>query len=198
MLITGSQRDALKELINIAFGRAASSLSELTGHKVLIDVPQVDIYAINDLIPNLENLIKDEVATVHQIFTGRVSGDALLILDYKGATALTGLLTDEEIETIDVSAKEVLIEVGNILLNACLGTFGNMLKVHITFSVPRLHLSQLDDMLNTLVIGNEELKYALLIATAFKLKESEIGGYLVIVLGVGSLDKLLEAIEKLG
>lgn len=198
MLLTERQRDSLKELINIAFGRAASSLSELTGHRVLIDVPQVSIYAINELIPNLANLIKEEVATVHQIFTGRMAGDALLILDYRGATALTSLLTDEEIENIDVSAKEVLIEVGNILLNACLGTFGNMLKVHITFSVPRLHLSQLDDMLNTLVIGNEELRYALLIATAFKLKNSEIGGYLVIVLGVGSLDKLLEAIERLG
>ncbi|MCX7966630.1 MAG: chemotaxis protein CheC [Syntrophorhabdaceae bacterium] len=198
MLLSERQKDSLKEVINIAFGRAASSLSELTGHRILIDVPQVEIYAIGDLIPTLEGLIKDEVATVHQIFTGKVAGDALLLLDYKGATALTSLLTDEEVETIDVSAKEVLIEVGNILLNACLGTFGNMLQVHITFSVPRFHLNQLGDMLNTLVIGKEEIRYALLIATEFKIKGSEIGGYLVIVLGVGSLDRLLEAIEKLG
>lgn len=198
MLLTDRQRDSLKEVINIAFGRAASSLSELTGYRIMIDVPQVNVYSISELKPTLESLIKDEIATVHQIFTGRVSGDALLVLDYKGAAALTSLLTDEKVEVIDVSSKEVLIKVGNILLNACLGTFGNMLQVHITFSVPRLHLSQLDDMLHTLVIGKEEIRYALLVATEFKLKDSEIGGYLVIVLGVGSLDRLLEAIEKLG
>ncbi|MCX8022464.1 MAG: chemotaxis protein CheC [Syntrophorhabdaceae bacterium] len=198
MILTERQRDSLREVINIAFGRAASSLSELTGHRIIIDVPQVSIYSIGELTPTLEGMVKDEIATVHQIFTGRLSGDALLILDYKGAAALTGLLTDEDIDAIDVSTKEVLIEVGNKLLNACLGTFGNMLQVHITFSVPKFHLSELNDMLNTLVIGKEELRYALLIATEFKIKNSEIGGYLVIVLGVGSLDRLLEAIEKLG
>ena len=30
--------------------------------------------------------------------------------------------------SIDASAREVITEVGNILLNACLGTFGNLLK----------------------------------------------------------------------
>ncbi len=198
MILTERQKDSLKEVINIAFGKATSSLSELTGHRIIVDVPKVDIYDIGELTPVLGGLVKDEVATVHQIFTGRVSGDALLLLDYEGAKALTGLLTDEEVNSIDISAKEVLIEVGNILLNACLGTFGNMLQVHITFSVPRLHLSQLDDMLSTLVIGKEELRYALIVATRFQLKNSEIGGYLVIVLGVGSLDMLLEAVEKLG
>ncbi len=198
MILTDNQRDSLTELINIAFGRAAASLSELTGFRVLINVPKVDILSINELISALNGFINGEVATVHQIFTGQVAGDALLMLDYDGATALTSLLTDEEVKRIDVSSKEVLIEVGNILLNACLGTFGNMLQVHITFSVPRLHLSQLNDMLSTLVIGKEEIRYALVITTRFRLKDSEIGGYLVIVLGVGSLDRLIEGIEKLG
>jgi len=198
MILTDNQRDSLTELINIAFGRAAASLSELTGFRVLINVPKVDILSINELISALNGFINGEVATVHQIFTGQVAGDALLMLDYDGATALTSLLTDEEVKRIDVSSKEVLIEVGNILLNACLGTFGNMLQVHITFSVPRLHLSQLNDMLSTLVIGKEEIRYALVITTRFSLKDSEIGGYLVIVLGVGSLDRLIEGIEKLG
>jgi len=198
MILTDNQRDSLTELINIAFGRAAASLSELTGFRVLINVPKVDILSINELISALNGFINGEVATVHQIFTGQVAGDALLMLDYDGAPALTSRLTDEEVKRIDVSSKEVLIEVGNILLNACLGTFGNMLQVHITFSVPRLHLSQLNDMLSTLVIGKEEIRYALVITTRFRLKDSEIGGYLVIVLGVGSLDRLIEGIEKLG
>jgi hypothetical protein len=33
MLLTGKQRDALGEVINIAFARTAASLSQLSGHR---------------------------------------------------------------------------------------------------------------------------------------------------------------------
>ena len=38
---------------------------------------------------------------------------------------------------LDASGREVITEVGNIVLNACLGVFGNLLKVQVTFAVPR-------------------------------------------------------------
>ena len=46
MELTAAQEDALIELLNIGFGRAASSLSQLTGHRVVLDVPQVSIHPI--------------------------------------------------------------------------------------------------------------------------------------------------------
>ena len=45
MELTAVQQDALVELLNIGFGRAAASLSQLTGHRVLLDVPQVTLHA---------------------------------------------------------------------------------------------------------------------------------------------------------
>ena len=42
MELTALQQDALIELLNIGFGRAAASLSQLTGHRVLLDVPRGD------------------------------------------------------------------------------------------------------------------------------------------------------------
>jgi chemotaxis protein CheC len=88
--------------------------------------------------------------------------------------------------------------VGNILLNACLGVFGNLLQMHITFAVPRLHLQALNALLDSLVIGTDEQQYALVIYTSFRLRDSSVSGYLVIVLGVTSLDSLIQAIEVLG
>ena len=66
---------------------------------------------------------------------------------------LKELLTNEPALplSIDASAREVLTEVGNILLNACLGTFGNLLKVQVTFSVPHLSLESLGAILETLL-----------------------------------------------
>ena len=44
MELTAVQQDALVELLNIGFGRAAASLSQLTGHRVLLEVPQVTLH----------------------------------------------------------------------------------------------------------------------------------------------------------
>ena len=67
---------------------------------------------------------------------------------------LKELLTDEPALplSIDASAREVLTEVGNILLNACLGTFGNLLKVQVSFSVPHLSLDTLHGVLESLLV----------------------------------------------
>ena len=138
MLLTDQQKDALTEVINIGFSRSASSLSELTGHRVLLEVPRVSIHPIQELQSSLGEFVDEEIATVHQIFDGIVSGDAMLMLNQTGALHLSRLLTDAETtgDRLYESDREVLTEVGNILLNACLGTFGNMLKVHIGFAVP--------------------------------------------------------------
>lgn len=198
MELTERQKDALTELISIGFARTAASLSDLTGQRVILDVPQVSIHPINELHNKLTGFVQGEVATVHQIFTGPVAGDALLLLSYDGAIALTNLLTHEQVPMLrlDTSAREVLTEVGNILLNACLGMFGNMLQVQVSFSVPRLHLESLQAVLRSLVIGKEELRYALVVYTAFHLRDSEVDGYLVVVLGVASLDRLIREVEN--
>ena len=49
MKLTAVQEDALIELLNIGFGRAAASLSQLTGHRVLLEVPHVTIHPIDEL-----------------------------------------------------------------------------------------------------------------------------------------------------
>jgi chemotaxis protein CheC len=197
MDLTASQQDALIELLNIGFGRAASSLSQLTGHRVVLDVPEVAIHPIATLKAALERVVNEDLASVHQIFSGPVAGDALLILNYQAAGMLKLLLTDEPALplTVDASAREVLTEVGNILLNACLGTFGNLLDVKVSFSVPHLTLDTLQGVLQSLLINREGMRYALLVHAGFKLRDAEVKGYLIIVLSVASLDRLIRAVE---
>jgi chemotaxis protein CheC len=197
MLLTEKQGDALAELINIAFARTAASLSELSGYRVLLNAPGVDVVVIDELPSTLKSFIDEDVVSVHQIFSGPVAGDALLMMNYEGAVRLTDLMCENRLPsmTLDVSAREALTEIGNILLNACLGVFGNLLHVHVSFAVPRLHLESLDRLMRSITVGAEELRYAVVVSTAFRIKESAISGYLAIVLGVSSLDRLLRAVE---
>ena len=197
MKLTERQTDALSELINIAFARTGAALSELTGHRVVLNPPEVAVYRTAELRGALAKFVPGDVASIHQVFAGPVAGDALLILNYEGAVQLTDLLTDEEKPSVylDESAREVLTEVGNILLNACLGMFGNLLKVHVTFSVPRLHLETLDELIASTTNGKTEMHYALVVYTAFQIRDSSVKGFLVIVLSVGSLDRLIQEVD---
>jgi chemotaxis protein CheC len=198
VLLTEKQNDALAELLNIAFARTAASLSELSGHRVLLQAPGVEVVAIDELPATLRNFIKEEVVSVHQIFSGPVAGDALLILNHEGAARLTDLLCEYRTPSkkLDASAREALTEIGNILLNACLGVFGNLLHVQVSFAMPRLHLESLEQLMRSITIGPDELRYAVVVSTSFKTRESAVSGYLAIVLGVPSLERLLRAIEN--
>jgi chemotaxis protein CheC len=198
MEMTERQRDAISELINIAFARTGAALSELTGRRVMLNAPEVSVHPTEELPEALAKFIPGEVASIHQVFGGPVAGDALLLLNYDGAVHLTDLLTDggaPPSSRLDESAREVLTEVGNILLNACLGMFGNLLDVRVAFSVPRLHLDTLDDLLASLISVDKGPQYALVVYTAFQVRDSSVKGFLVMVLSVTSLDRLMHEVE---
>ena len=197
MQLTTLQQDAVTELINIAFSRAAASLSDLTNCRVDLEVPSVGVHPVAEIANAVGRFIKGEVATVHQVFTGPVAGDAFLLLNFDGAVQLVDLLTDTRTttSTLGASAREVITEVGNILMNACLGVFGNLLQVRFTFSVPKLSLDDLGFMVQSLVIADNELQHALVVGARFKMRSSEVTGCLILVLGIASFELFLKAVE---
>lgn len=197
MQLNPVQHDALVELLNIGFGKAGASLSRLTGQRVILEVPHVAVHPLDHLNSALSEIMTGEVASVHQVFTGPVAGDALLMLDPVGAAILKELLTDEPALPLDLdaSAREVLTEVGNVLLNACIGTFGNLLQVPVGFSVPDIDIARLHDIVERFSSEGDAFRYALVVTSAFRLRDSEVTGYVVIVLTVQSLTRLLIALD---
>ena len=190
MNLSAIETDALTELFNVGLHRAAASLSELTGQRIVVELPRLWICPIEEMHPRLFELLEGELATVHQIFKGLVRGDAVLVLEHDKAALLAKLMTDGSVAMggrLDESAREVLAEVGNIVLGACLSAFGDMLKVEVAFSVPRMHVESLETLLRSLQVDTTELQFAVLVATQFRLSELAIGGYMIIALGVSSL-----------
>ena len=201
MKIEELDHDALTELFNIGLHRAASSLSELTGQRILVDLPRLWICPIEETHARLVDLLDGDLATVHQIFKGTVTGDAVLVLDYESATRLAALMTDGSVAIggrLDQSAREVLAEVGNVILSSCLSSFGDMLQVSVSFSVPRMHVESLDGLLRSMRVDSEDLSFALLAATRFRLTEGEVGGYLIVAVGMSSLTLIARALETRG
>lgn len=200
MLLTDYQKEAITELINVGFAKSATSLSELTGYRTLLGPPDVKLLPISELSEVLSGIIPDRIVTIHQIFNGAIAGDAMLILNQDDSKKLVKLLLNEPgtASLSEASVKDVLSEVGNIMLNSCLGMFGNLLKIRISFTVPQLQIETLDKLIRTITIDNIEISYALMVSMEFQLRDKSISSFLVLVLGITSLEQLLTEIEKLG
>lgn len=197
MELSAVQKDTLTELISIGYARAAGALSDLTGHRITLAVPEVAIHQIEEITPLLQKVIAGQITSVNQVFTGAIAGNAILLLDKSAALLLNRLLTDRpQAEELDEAAREVMIEVGNIVLNACLGVFGNLLQVAVNFTVPQLQVDDVKEVINTISQQDLNLRYALMIHTRFHLRASDVSGYLAIILGVSSLERLFVELRK--
>lgn len=191
------EQDALRELVNIGFGRAASSLSLLVSQRVLLDTPQVHIYPLDRLTEGLTALVDKELINVHQVFRGALSGNAILLMDQDSAAVLVDMINGGPgaPRSLDTADREALVEIGNIVVNAFIGSFGNLLKVHLTFTVPDLRVESLSEMMHMLSVDGRNLMYALVVEIAFHLSQGEVNGYVVVIMGIDSLDALLAAMK---
>jgi chemotaxis protein CheC len=196
--LNARQTDALTEVVNIAFGLTAAKLAEISGCRVLLDAPTVGIHPIHALARELGPFVTGPAASVHQVFSGPVSGDAILFLNYESVVTLSNLLAGDQhqAQSPDPSTYEILTEVGNMLLGTCLGAFGNLLDVRVSFSIPQLHLDSLEHFLTSLSIGGGQLQHAVVIAAPFHIPAQGAEGWLVIVLAVSSLEQWIQAIER--
>ena len=191
--------DALGELFNVGLHRAAASLSEITGQRIDVDMPRLIICPIEEIEKPLAELVGGEVATVHQMFGGAVAGDAVLLLEHDKAAELTKLMTAGEAAVggrLDQSAREVLAEIGNIVLGACLSGFGDMLDLPVSFQVPRIHIESLKQILRSLRVSTNEVQYAVIAATQFRLSTLAVDGYLVVAVGAKSLTRVSQALAR--
>jgi chemotaxis protein CheC len=56
-------------------------------------------------------------------------------------------------------------------------------------------METLGELLASIVRGNNEPRYALVVYTAFQVRDSSVRGFLVMVLSVTSLDRLIQEVE---
>lgn len=196
MPLTAKERNALADFLRIGYARAAGALSDMTGHRITMAVPDVTVHAMDRITPALQEVVEGEVMCVHQLFNGPLCGNAILLFDTPAALLLTGLLTDEPQTSLDETSRDIMAEMGNILLNACLGAFGNLTRLNIKFTVPQLHVDRVQEVLQSVRIHKEDFECAMMVRTRFDVRTTDASGFLVILLAVTSLQQVLETLRK--
>lgn len=198
--LTTIQKETLSEVITLGIGRAAQTLSELLGEPVALNVPHVSLHPVAELEDRLRDRVPEPVTSVHQVFSGAFSGDALMVFPVDTAQRLVRLIIraqglEGQVPETDLST---LMEIGNMVINAVLSTFGEMLQVEITFSVPNVAVETVGSIIRS--VSRQRfpvVQYFLLIETDFQIARLDIEGHLVLLIGVDSAELLLEAVQQL-
>lgn len=195
-----TERDAVTELLNIAIGQAASSLSQLVEDEVHLSVPFVDFLTPSQASTRLEDETQsaDSVA-VRQHFEGRFHGDILLIFPERRSLDLVRHMLGEDVplEQLTELEQEALLEVGNIILNACLGSMANQLGMPVEGSLP-IYVRGRGARILDLGTAKPEPEYEELVMflhVDFSLKNKDVNGYLAFVMDIVSARHFVDAVQ---
>ncbi len=193
--LTEFQQDAIAELLNIGMGRAAASLSEMVEEPVNLSIPKVEFIPKKDAIEQLHSIIGEKVTAIRESFSGSFWGDALLLFpENRSLELVRALIKDDSlpVEMLSELEQEALTEVGNIILNACLGSLANIFKQTLHFQLPQYTHGSCDQVINETQASNSSAEGVLLLQMNFSLQETDISGYLTLLMDVDSMQALSE------
>jgi chemotaxis protein CheC len=200
-ILSNEELDLLQEIMNIAFGKATAELAELIDIRVLLSVPSAKVIYTTELPKYLQEVIKDsgDISIVEQRFWSEFKGSALLIFPAGSGKELITLLTGEEVDTflsdpVDELEKGTLMEVGNILIGACMGKIAELLNDTLTYSPPIVHVGDnAHDLLPNAIMSSYELTIAL--RTSFNFEKKDILGFLFVLTSQESLNWLKKSLH---
>ena len=188
------EEDFLLELFNIGVGKAADSLSKMVHQEVILSVPHIEMISIDQLA---DVVGKDQnISCVSQKITGRFDADSLLLFPKNASLQIVQLMLGQQFtaETIKELHQEAFSEVGNIVLNACIGSLSRMIDESFDIALPNFDQGRAEAILNVKEHGDEAV---LFIKINLRLSESDVEGFLAFILSSSSLDKLQLLLKSL-
>jgi chemotaxis protein CheC len=201
-LFTRDDAAILEEVMNIAFGKASSDLARVIDIRILLNVPHVEILKADGLLQRIkeETKVYDSISIIEQNFWGKYQGSALLAFPSAASKGLISLFDDEEsLDDNPHLERETLLEVGNILIGACVSKVAELLEDNISFSPPRLISHVVINKLSSETVSprlEDPDKYAILMKTVFHLENKDIKGYLFLIANQESMTWLKTALKN--
>ena len=180
---SGEEIDILQEVMNIAFGKASADLAELLDIYVVLSVPQIKVINGEELPGFIHETIKAQKATniIAQNYQGKFKGNAFLIVPESAGKEFLSLLNPEVAgDFSNILEKEALIEIGNILIGACVSKQAELLSDCVAYSAPRVLMydSTNSELLNNIRLTNMS---AITMKTVFGFEGRDVTGHVIMV-----------------
>jgi chemotaxis protein CheC len=195
--LTEIQKDALRETINISIGKAASTFNQMIQEHIKLSVPDIRLANSFEALNLLKIDPEQEVCYVEQRFEGSYFVSyAMLIFTENESLELVKLFlgSDSLVEEMSSLETEAMNEIGNIILNASIGSLANLLRDHISSSLPVCIRTRAKNIFGQKKIDSADL--LLLIFIDFGIESKKIMGYIVLVLELNSFDGFVERLMQ--
>jgi len=190
--------DAITEVLNIGMGNAASSLSEMTGEEIILNIPSIQLLSRPNAVSILAEKISNDVSGVHQSFKGVFDGEAMLIFPEKQSLELVRAVLQQDdipLDALTDMEQEAMTEIGNVILNACLCSIADMFSKEIQGEIPLFIKGSLNEIFAIKENQNVEEAIILLLNMNFAIESKKIEGYLTFLMDVDSTLQFKKNIE---
>src|SRR5215218_4048900 len=191
--------DALKEVANIGAGHAATALSLMTGARIMIDVPTVNVAPLDELIPGIAD--KDsQIVSVLMDMSGSLRGHTLLALPLATGRRLADLMLRRERRaggTLDLLEESALKEAGNILGGAYMTALSEFLGMTLLPSPPRLMVGTTQTVMDEHRRQVSSAAAACCVETEFTFEEigERFRGFFLLLPDAASFDLIFAAVR---
>lgn len=195
------QLDGLGEVANIGAGHAATALSQLTGRRIWVNAPKVQVVPLED-VAEVTGRGDEVVAAVVMQVLGDLAGRTMQIFPEATACRLAGILLNRnDLEFPDGFGEleqSAIKEAGNILGSAYLNALSDFLGMLLLTSVPWLALDLAAAVLtSTTASVGERSDHIICIDTVFSMNGSDdsLRGHFLLLPDPASLRIILQAIH---
>lgn len=193
-VLSEDQRDALQEITNIGMGRAGDSIARVFNEFVELSVPRIQTVEGQGICTKITEIVGDkDVSGVRQAFHGCLRGEVLVIYDHQHCDQLAGLL-GYQTDGAEASNTELLLDVTNVLVGACLGGMAEQLQVDMGFSAPSL-MGDHGPVSSLLQAEQITTEYALFVEVNFTLERHSFHCNLIILMSDAQIALVERAIN---
>ncbi|MES2118025.1 MAG: chemotaxis protein CheC [Pseudomonadota bacterium] len=191
------ENDALVEIFNIGVGQAAAAMSAIVNEEVRMSVPSIRFMqrtAAARLLGS-KDVPAERICGVSQHYAGAFDTEAILMFPEDKSLEIVRLMVGEAVPLKELTEmeQEALCEIGNIILNACVGTLANIFQRELHGSLPEYHVGTSDEILTA--SGSVADTVVLMLHIDFVLEKHQIHGYVAFILDISALHDLKEQIN---
>lgn len=188
------QIDAMKELVNIGGGHAATSISTLINTKVDMIVPLIEIMEYEELYARIMSEDKIVYSVTTQIL-GNGGGVFLFALPEESANQISQMMLLNSMEKTQELIESSIKELVNIIVNSFLNAISELLNIRLMSSIPNLTIDMFGSIISSLYMAYDQYdEEVLIIKNEFFYSGNQMDAYLYFIPETGVLEKLFKAI----
>lgn len=194
--LTTDQSDTLQEVVNIAMGQAGDRLARTLDVFVELSVPRIRLVHVSEIVKTVRAMISDRetITAVRQSFYDQLRGEAIVLFGASGCLDLAVLMGySSELDTI--GEQELLLDVSNVLIGACISGIGAQFHADLSFSPPSI-MAEHAPLETVLMPENLSWEYSLLVEVNFSLENSHFRSHLLILMTEEGIEALRESLER--